>query len=75
LVQELIMADYFDAFLSIPPEYAALLALGLLFILLFIIVLIIVCVTAKVRTVIYNIIMLGQIICTMLQELNCLQTM
>lgn len=37
----------FDRFLRIPPEYAALLGLGIVFILLFIIVIIIICITGR----------------------------
>jgi len=40
--------SYYDDFLAFPPEYVALLGLGLLFIILFIIVVIIICVTARV---------------------------
>jgi len=39
---------YFDDFLAFPPEYVALLGLGILFIILFIIVVIIICVTSRV---------------------------
>jgi len=41
--------SYYDKFLAFPPEYVALLGLGILFIILFIIVVIIICVTARVR--------------------------
>jgi len=43
---------YFDDFLAFPPEYVALLGLGVLFIILFIIVVIVICVTARVSRVI-----------------------
>jgi len=42
--------SYYDDFLAFPPEYVALLGLGLLFIILFIIVVIIICVTARVSS-------------------------
>jgi len=41
--------SYYDDFLAFPPEYVALLGLGVLFIILFIIVVAIICVTARVR--------------------------
>jgi hypothetical protein len=37
----------FDDFLAFPPEYVALLGLGIVFFLLFILVLIIICVTGR----------------------------
>lgn len=50
---------YFDDFLAFPPEYVALLGLGVLFIVLFIIVVIIICVTARVSRVIESLLVLS----------------
>lgn len=38
---------YYDSFLTFPPEYVALLGLGILFLILFAIVIVIICVTAR----------------------------
>lgn len=44
-----VVISRWDQFLSIPPEYAALIGLGICFILLFIVVIIIICVTGRGR--------------------------